>query len=149
MYQVERYDGAVDVCYPGRLACEFEFVELPAVTRNALDSPRDLFLQLIEAAGHLPDLVAGVGRRQERGHRVGVGVVQLDAVEAGLLGAQGGCGKEFGQHLRQIANLRQVHIRHPFAVAITQRFPFARRQDVLELLVQAVAVGARDHVEIA
>ena len=49
-------------------------------------------------------------RREERRHRVGVGVVQLDAVEAGLLRARRRGGEQAGQHLRQLADVRQVHV---------------------------------------
>ena len=37
--------------------------------------------------------------------------MQLDAVEAGLLGARGGVGEQTRQHLRQIADVRHVRCR--------------------------------------
>ena len=73
-------------------------------------------------------VAARVQPREERGHGVGVSVVQLDAVEAGLARAPAGLGEEAGQRERQVADLRQLHVHDALAVAEVERLELARRQ---------------------
>src|SRR2546423_778105 len=77
-----------------------------------------------------------VGGTQERGHRVGVRVVQLDAIEAGLAGAHGGSGEDAGQYVWQLANVRQVHVGDALAVAIAQRFKLALVEHLFDQFVR-------------
>ena len=81
-------------------------------------------------------VLARIGARQKRRHRIGVRVVQLDAIEARNFRAQGGGCEEIGQHVRQVADMRELHIRHALAMAMPQRFHFARRENSLEPLVR-------------
>ena len=70
---------------------------------------------------------AGVPPREERRHRVGVGVVQLDAVEARAPRPRRGRGEQPGQHPRQLGDVRQVDVGHPLPVSVGQRLELARR----------------------
>ncbi len=74
---------------------------------------------------------ARVGAREEGGHRVGMSVVQFDAVEACALGAARGGGEQLRKDLRQVANVRLVRIRDALAMALAQRLIFARAQRLL------------------
>ena len=67
--------------------------------------------------------------------------MQFDAVEAGLLRAQGGIGEQTGQHLRQVADMRQVHVGDALAIAEFQRFQFALGQDLRKFV--ALHAGER------
>jgi len=71
-------------------------------------------------------VVARVQRRQERRHRVGVRVVQLDAVESRFARPAGGGGEQAGQHARQFADVRQLRIGDALACAHAQRLQLAR-----------------------
>ena len=53
--------------------------------------------------------------------------MQFQSVEACALGAPRRLRKQVRQRLRQIADMRQVHIRHPLTIALHKRFIFARR----------------------
>ncbi len=59
---------------------------------------------------------APVGAGEERRHRVGVRVVQLDAVEAGLARAASRLREQVGQHARQFFDVGEVHVVDLFAV---------------------------------
>jgi hypothetical protein len=61
--------------------------------------------------------------------------VQLDAVEAGVLGAARRLRKELGQHLRQLADVRQLDVGHALAIAVAQRLELAGFEDARELFV--------------
>jgi hypothetical protein len=69
-------------------------------------------------------IIARVGAREKRSHRVGVRVVELDAVKAGLLGTHCGIGEQTRQHLRQFANMRMLHVGDALAITELQRFQF-------------------------
>ena len=56
-------------------------------------------------------VVTIIQAREEARHGVGVGVVQLDAVEAGLAGAARGGGEETRQGLRQVAYVLEIEDR--------------------------------------
>ena len=58
-----------------------------------------------------------VSGREEGGHRVGMGIVQLDPVEPRLSRPLSGVGEEVGQDEGQVADVRQVEIGHPLPVA--------------------------------
>ena len=62
--------------------------------------------------------------------------MQLHAVEAGGLGAPGGRGENAGKHLRQIANVRLVDVRHTLAKPELHRLDLARAQDLAEPFVR-------------
>ena len=65
-------------------------------------------------------IVAAVQRGEKRRHGVGVGVVQLHAVESRLLGACRRLGEQSRQHPRQLADVRQVRVGDPLALAEPQ-----------------------------
>ena len=62
-------------------------------------------------------------------------VVQFDAVEAGLLGASGRCGKQFGQLCGQISDMWQVHIGDTLTVSAGQRFVFASAEHLAQFII--------------
>ena len=78
-------------------------------------------------------VVPRVSPREERRHRVRVGVVQLDAVEARLSGPTRRRGEQVGQHLRQVTNVGQVRVGHPLALAVAQRLELAGGEHLLAL----------------
>ncbi len=73
-----------------------------------------------------------VERGEERGHRVGVGVVQLDAVEPRLAGAGRRVGEEPGERLRKIPHVGDVHVPHALPMAEVEGLPLPRRQHPVE-----------------
>ena len=73
-----------------------------------------------------------VQAREERRHRVGVRVVQLDAVEAGLAGAPGRFGEEGGKHPRQLADVVEVRVPDALTVAVVERLELAVVQHGLD-----------------
>ena len=56
--------------------------------------------------------------------------MQFDAIETRLTRPARRRGKKAGQDVGQIADMRQVSIGHPLAIAHGQGFPLARRQRV-------------------
>ena len=58
-------------------------------------------------------------------------VVKLNAVKARGLGAPRGGRKQRRQRLRQVANMRQLHVRNAFAEALHERFVLAGGQRLL------------------
>ena len=70
--------------------------------------------------------------------------MQLDAVEAGLLGAQRRVGKQAGQHLRQFANMRELHVGDALAVAELQRLKLIGRQHSRKLVLAHGAQAGAD-----
>ena len=71
---------------------------------------------------------ARIRARKERGHRIGVGVVNFDAVETGGLRALGGGGEQRRQRFRQVTNMRQFDVNDALAIALHERFELARGQ---------------------
>ena len=71
---------------------------------------------------------AHVRAREERGHRIGVRVVQFDAIKAGRFGARRGVGEQDRQHARQFAKVRLVQVVHFFAEAEGEVTELARPQ---------------------
>ena len=61
--------------------------------------------------------------------------MQLDAVEACRFGAQRGFGEQTRQHLRQIADVRMLHVGDALAIAELQRLPFVRREHAGEFVL--------------
>ena len=57
-------------------------------------------------------------------------VVKLNAVKARGLCAPRGGRKQRRQRLRQVANMRQVHVRNAFAEALHERFVLASGQNL-------------------
>ena len=74
--------------------------------------------------------------REERRHRVGMGVVQLDTVEACFAGACRRFRKDSRKHSRQLANVLQVHVVHALASAVAQVVELARAQGLVELVIR-------------
>ena len=54
--------------------------------------------------------------------------MQLDAVEPGRLRANGRVGEQTRQHLRQVPDLRTIHVGDALAIAELQRFQLTKRQ---------------------
>ena len=100
------------------------------LARGAVDLQRQAHAGFARAA---ITVGAVVGRRQERRHRVGVGVVQLHPVEAGALRPQRCGGEQLRQHLRKVADMRQVHVGDALAQAVVERLQLARRQHLSQL----------------
>jgi hypothetical protein len=80
-------------------------------------------------------VAARVSRRQEGRHRVRVSVVQLDAVEAGGLGAAGGGGEDRRKRAGQVADVRLVRVGHTFAQTEVHRFYLTRAQNLAQPLI--------------
>src|SRR5262249_48723828 len=75
-----------------------------------------------------------VGSRQERCHRIRVGEVQLNTVEASLAGAQRRPRKQRWQLLREVANVVQMCISHTLARAELERIELAGLDHLRRLL---------------
>ncbi len=60
--------------------------------------------------------------------------MQFDAVEACVLGAQGGIGEQAGKNDGQFANVRQMRVGDALAVSEIERFEFGRREDAGQFL---------------
>jgi hypothetical protein len=70
--------------------------------------------------------------------------MQLDAVEAGELGARRRCGEQARQHLRQIADVRALRVGDALAIAELQRLPFVGREHAREfVLAHGAQAGAQ------
>ena len=65
-------------------------------------------------------VVTVVERTQETGHRVGMRVMQLNAVKAGQARSASRGGKNVRQHPGQFAHMRQVGVGHMFAITEAQ-----------------------------
>ena len=63
-------------------------------------------------------VVARIGAGEERGHRIGVRVMQFDAVEARRFRARRRVGEQARQELRQLADMRQIDVGDPLAIAV-------------------------------
>ena len=81
-------------------------------------------------------ICAVVGGRQERGHRVGMGVVQLDAVDAGFPGPAGGLREQLGQGLGQAGDVREMGVGDTFPLAHAQGIELAVGKNVCEGLLR-------------
>src|SRR5262249_15054519 len=79
-----------------------------------------------------------VERREERRHRVRVRVVELDPIEARSLRALGRAREEIGEDAREIADVREVHVRHALARADPQRLELVAIEDRVEEIVVAL-----------
>ncbi len=76
-------------------------------------------------------IVSIVQCRQKRRHRVGVGVVQLDAVESRRFRAGCGRAEDAGKLLGQLPNVRLMCVRDALAVPESKRFELPFRQHVV------------------
>jgi hypothetical protein len=100
-------------------------------------------------------VLAGVRRGQQRGHRVGVRVVQLDAVEPRALGPARGVGEERRELLGQRADVREVRVGDALAGSVAEVFELARGEHSLERafvergerLAQGAVVADRARIE--
>ena len=72
-------------------------------------------------------VLAAVQRGEEGSHRVRVGEVQLHAVESRRLGAARRAGEQARQHLGQVADVRQLGVGDPLALAEPQSSPARAR----------------------
>jgi hypothetical protein len=97
-----------------------------------------------------------VGRRQKGGHRVGVGVVQFDAVKARGARARRCLRKERRKRLRQVGDVRVFGVGDALPVTHAQRLELACAQHIREFAWlehresrAQLGVGSSRHVERA
>ena len=74
--------------------------------------------------------------------------MKFDAVEARGLRAPRGGGEQRRQRLRQVANMRQFHVRHALAITLHEGFVLARRKRLLPAGL-AELKQARAHLRFA
>ena len=63
-------------------------------------------------------VLSRIGAGQERRHRIGVSIMQFDAGEANGLRPFCRVREERRQRVRKVADMRQIDIRHTFAIAL-------------------------------
>ena len=81
-------------------------------------------------------IVAMILLREERRHRVSMGVVQLDPVEACFASARRGFRKYSRKHSRQLANVLRPQVGHALASAVAQIAELSRTQSFVELVIR-------------
>ena len=110
-------------------------------------------LEDFEGEAHAPLLrgsvpvVAGVEGGEKARHRVGVGEVELDPVEAGLDGTLRRVGEEAGQGLRQILDVGEVRVVDAFALAVLQGVALPPGEGAQQVLLGQIS-QCRAHVAL-
>src|SRR5262249_56606960 len=95
-----------------------DVIAADARAHRAQDFQRQAHAMLARAA---VAVVPRVQPREKQRHPVALGLVQLDAVEAGLARAAAGLGEEARQHARQLADVGQVRVPDALAIAVVER----------------------------